>query len=613
MNGMMTRRGGALGTMALVSMAGMAHGQCPAGFYCDRSCPTAHPLVVAGTASGLNVSMKWTGIIGSPSVDSPAVACETTFKDMLWRRHERATNCVWIPQAKINLRSGALAWGDLMGSYITMADADTSVGTAGDIDVVSGTWPTAEWAQAMIDADTAWAAIPKGIVAISADRLINGAGTSVARGVAIQGSIAFPYLIMADPDNLCQRDERSLAHEVGHVLNLGHTGSGLMQSGGTSAVLTAGEANTARAYLTANLASLDPPIGIEVGLSDHAIDDAGDVGRQMEHLDVVKAVAVDNARLTGEIMFCFANAAPHERGDRMQAFLALDTDNDRGTGTPMRLLAPGMDFDGADFALEMQLDPAGRPILSLYRSVAGVAWSTIELLPGQAFASFTPINRYVCDPTPDFRGEPVLAIASEAVMRLDSLLISDVGAGGRGKAFPRGLRFQIGMLDGAGGELMDIGPPVPATMTFPQLPFPLLFGPRRAMPGEVIQVRVEDMPPQVGLKCFLGPEMIPLPGVFTDGEGTATFDLPVPRDLPLGEVLLTVGEDSPESAITADRGLTIVLCNADLDEDGRLTIFDFLTFQNMFVRGLEPADFNGDGVFDIFDFLAFQNAFAAGC
>ncbi len=607
------RRGGVLGATALLGMAGLAYGQCGTTFYCDRSCPTAHPLVVSSSASGLNVSMKWTGIIGSPSVDNPSLTCETTFKDMLWRRHERATNCVWIPQAKINLRSGALAWGNLMGSYITMADADTSVGTPGDIDVVSGVWPTAEWAQAMLDADAAWAAIPKGIVAISADRLINGVGTSVARGIAIQGSIAFPYLIMADPDNLCQRDERSLAHEVGHVLGLGHTASGLMQSGGTGAVLTASEANSARTYLSANLATLDPPIGFEVGLSDHAIDDAGDVGRQMEHLDVVKVVAVDNARLTGDIMFCFANAAPYERGDRMQAFLALDTDNDERTGSPMGQLAPGMDFRGADFAIEMQLDPAGRPILGLYRSVAGVAWASIELLPGQASATFTPINRIVCDPTPAFRGEAVQAIASEAVMTLDSLLISRVGAGGRGKAFPEGLRFQMAMLDGAGGELLDIGPRQPRVMDFPDLPFPELFGQRRARPGEVIQIRVENMPPQVGLKCFLGPAMIPLPGVRTDGNGSATFQLPVPRDAPLGDILLTVGEDSPESAITADRGLTIVLCTADLDEDGRLTIFDFLTFQNLFAQGLEPADFNGDGVFDIFDFLAFQNAFDAGC
>ena len=54
-------------------------------------------------------------------------------------------------------------------------------------------------------------------------------------------------------------------------------------------------------------------------------------------------------------------------------------------------------------------------------------------------------------------------------------------------------------------------------------------------------------------------------------------------------------------------------CRADLDGDGVLTLFDFLTFQNLFSAGDLAADFDGDGVLTLFDFLAFQNAFDAGC
>ncbi|NRA56509.1 MAG: hypothetical protein HRU13_00065 [Phycisphaerales bacterium] len=54
-------------------------------------------------------------------------------------------------------------------------------------------------------------------------------------------------------------------------------------------------------------------------------------------------------------------------------------------------------------------------------------------------------------------------------------------------------------------------------------------------------------------------------------------------------------------------------CRADCDEDGSLTIFDFLCFQNAF-DSMDPyADFDDDGLFTIFDFLAFQNEFDAGC
>ena len=54
-------------------------------------------------------------------------------------------------------------------------------------------------------------------------------------------------------------------------------------------------------------------------------------------------------------------------------------------------------------------------------------------------------------------------------------------------------------------------------------------------------------------------------------------------------------------------------CPADLDGDGQLTIFDFLTFQNLFAAGDLQADFDGDGELTLFDFQAFQTAFAAGC
>jgi hypothetical protein len=59
--------------------------------------------------------------------------------------------------------------------------------------------------------------------------------------------------------------------------------------------------------------------------------------------------------------------------------------------------------------------------------------------------------------------------------------------------------------------------------------------------------------------------------------------------------------------------LSCYLCPADLDADGALTIFDFLTFLNLFQDADPLADFNGDGELTIFDFLAFQTAFDAGC
>ena len=59
--------------------------------------------------------------------------------------------------------------------------------------------------------------------------------------------------------------------------------------------------------------------------------------------------------------------------------------------------------------------------------------------------------------------------------------------------------------------------------------------------------------------------------------------------------------------------LSCLLCPADLDADGTLTVFDFLLFFNLFDAGDPIADFDGDGELTLFDFLAFQTAFDAGC
>ena len=59
--------------------------------------------------------------------------------------------------------------------------------------------------------------------------------------------------------------------------------------------------------------------------------------------------------------------------------------------------------------------------------------------------------------------------------------------------------------------------------------------------------------------------------------------------------------------------LWVMPCRADLDDDGALTFFDFLTFQNLFAAEDVRADFDFDGAFTLFDFLAFQNSFAGGC
>ncbi len=78
-------------------------------------------------------------------------------------------------------------------------------------------------------------------------------------------------------------------------------------------------------------------------------------------------------------------------------------------------------------------------------------------------------------------------------------------------------------------------------------------------------------------------------------------------------VLVAPSEDPGGAAYSFDMACVRCLSRIDLDTDGALTIFDFLTFLNLFEDRDSTADFDGDGELTLFDFLAFQGAFGAGC
>jgi hypothetical protein len=55
-------------------------------------------------------------------------------------------------------------------------------------------------------------------------------------------------------------------------------------------------------------------------------------------------------------------------------------------------------------------------------------------------------------------------------------------------------------------------------------------------------------------------------------------------------------------------------CLADMDTNGVINIFDFLTFQSFFSVGDARADVAAPfGALNVFDFLGFQALFGAGC
>ncbi|MGD1916613.1 MAG: GC-type dockerin domain-anchored protein [Phycisphaerales bacterium] len=78
-------------------------------------------------------------------------------------------------------------------------------------------------------------------------------------------------------------------------------------------------------------------------------------------------------------------------------------------------------------------------------------------------------------------------------------------------------------------------------------------------------------------------------------------------------VLNAMAEGETGAAYVFDLDCILGACNADLDDDGRLTLFDYLAFSNAFDAADPIADLDGDGEFTLLDFAAFRDAFDAGC
>jgi len=118
-----------------------------------------------------------------------------------------------------------------------------------------------------------------------------------------------------------------------------------------------------------------------------------------------------------------------------------------------------------------------------------------------------------------------------------------------------------------------------------------------------------------------------VPGTFELGAGSPCIDAARNAMVPPGVTLDLAGaprfRDDPATPDTGVGTPPIVdmgayefqpeTCYADCDGNTALDIFDFLCFQDAFVRRDPYADCNGNTVLDIFDFLCFQDAFVVGC
>jgi hypothetical protein len=538
----------------------------PTSFGYGPGCPygTKEPPAVPSNKTLLYASMKWCGIAEAPSVSNPSLVCEMDPRSMMLRRHQRASDCIWIPQCRITMRSGAGFVAQ--NNFKVINDLDTSIGLPGDI-VVD---PPTELNNSFLLADMLYntpVAQPKGIIAMSARRLINSAGVPIVRGIAVCPPMpgAPRWMAVEDPTINCPLNERTVAHEFGHMLGLCHDSAlpvgcscpglpanNLMASGGTGATLTRQQCNQARNYLSQNTI-IDPPAGINepVNLVAMAFDD-GTNDAEAPFLDILKITVIDNSPNTNELSFhLLTNGLIPTNQTNVKFWILLDTDNNPATGASATNIVPGNPIGGVEFVCEVFRGNSSNVVATLYHSDKGTLVPVV-LNPGLISAAIYDISLLFCEPLPAYTGPDQIPVMTgmDFTITNAALVPSGISAGGAGDLFPSGLRIQaVGATPST--VTFDKAPEGGTVLQFPKIIFPTIDVPLNVARGEDVSVSVARLPTNAPLKLILGRDMLPV-AAMTDSTGAATFHFTVPTNALLGATLVTIGVMDTNNAATAD-------------------------------------------------------------
>jgi hypothetical protein len=531
----------------------------------------------------LHVPASWCIVVGSPAQAAPNVAGDTATDDVIWRRHERPTDAIYINQAGITFRSAINnAWTVL--DFPQLTDADTAVATAGD---VRGDTPGTEF-NALINAcDTAYNGIGRagiGVTIVNAGLFHDAAGAYVGIGgwagcSQAAGVCTTPFngLVMVidnhylhpsvpvrtwpdggGPFGVTDSLDIVTGHELGHSLSLPHRAgaTNLMNPGVAdnnsdgdvdNIGLDAGEVTALRASAL-NVPGLeqDPPgVIVPASVVAHRIpDEVRETKDLPAHLDLASVrVAFDEGKQEVSLTSQLFGPLPKETAGLRYGFL-IDTDGAKTGASPEQLAKLGladMRFEGADLVAMAEVRG---------QTVAGRVWSVrggtvTELSAGFRF-ELQSMVLYPLWITPPPRGARTDGVAIHNLIGLTlSNRLTGVKMGGsvRVQAVTGDRRKPVTDYLAEGRKF-----------TLERPSFPHCFPAGDVRPGETVAVRLEGLKPEAVIHGLLGPRLI-FRGE-TDAAGGGTIKLEIPKDATYGLHLVTVGHD--KTALTADCVVNVV-------------------------------------------------------
>jgi hypothetical protein len=568
----------------------------------------------------LHVPMSWCIVDGSPAQASPNLAGDTNTDAIIWRRHERPTDNIFIPQTGISLRSAINSiWGSW--SFPTISDQDTS-NVCGAFECVTESDTRGEDVNVaaiavefndLINAcRMEYAAIGKagiGITAVSLGLYHNGDPEYIgiigwggcvedATGncsVPYDGLIAVvdnKYLHPSSPNRTWPGNndktgwayistdpfDQLVGHEAGHALSLPH------RNDSTAALMFPSQQDNNMDGLTDNInlngtevaalranamnvpgLEIDPPGEFNPGRfqAHHQPDMDRRNPNLPGHLDLASVRATwDFEKKQGKLEAYLNGMVPEKIFD---LWFLVDEDNDPDTGAQLP---------------ELEKLLPGDPRIQGVEALAQVVVRSGELIHKAWLwqdGSLVENPNIIRPELLTMRLEPHIspfALQSDQVVLQKPPPPADlhniVGIIAPMYYVVPDKLFGVQVLTAADGEIFDYLNDQEPTMFEVTAPtFPHCFVNGDAQVGEVVEVTYDGLKPFAGkpLHALLGPIKVAEDTVGDDGTGMVK--LPIPEHTRPGPHLVTIGPDG--AALTADCTVNVFdefACVGDLDGDG---------------------------------------------
>lgn len=580
----------------------------------SRLVTSAYAVGAWGGGDIYRIPVSWCALDGSPAADSPNIpnpwgGVDITTDDVLWRRHERATDNIFINDVGITFRSAindavhtSLDFPKINDPVIEMPSWEGNLWLYDDQDV-----PEMNEINRMIrTCQEAWINMTggtgtvNGITTINIDRFLNLAHTAIDDGV-IGSSLCTD---LAPPDGICEVPydgyvfvidnyytaplatggqnndpyDQNLGHEFGHSLGLTHRPttddpSALMNWMQVTSVTPGGESYVSNIELSSqevmtvrdNVNDVPPRIpGVETDPENRVLNSEVIESIQMDNIEesqsllpyqdisYVRAILDTRNNISYFIQDLFGyipESAKSRNQSDLQYWTLVDLDNNTNTGGNQSLLnslgVPSTGFAGAD--LVFLAEPSASKNLN-----DASTWRISEESPFVEILSDGVARTELRTAVLELH---YAANATRLPSEIENRPVYDSVVAlmnNTEDSLELDKPFSVQAIVSSNGTILDTLQEVKdvkrETLTLTNPLFPQCFANEIVQIGNNATIQVSGLLSNEDIHALLGPRVVA--NGTTNNFGNTTIQFTVPSDASPGLHLLTVGVD--DTALTAD-------------------------------------------------------------